>query len=54
MQTRIVQVRTVGKMYEMYTLYPSVAFPVIQQTKMEEPQTPVSALLRLISVAYWW
>ena len=48
----IVQVRTVGKMYEMYTLYPPVAFPVIQQTKMEEPHTAVSTLLRFISVAY--
>ena len=42
----IVQVRAVGKMYGMYTLYPPVASPVIRQTKIEEPHTPVSALLR--------
>ena len=31
---------------------PVIASPVIQQTKMEEPQTAVSALLGLVSVAY--
>ena len=31
---------------------PVIASSVIQQTKMEEPQTAVSALLGLVSVAY--
>ena len=31
---------------------PVVASPVIQQTKKKEPQTAVSALLGLVSVAY--
>ena len=37
-----------------YLWQPVIASPVIQQTKMEEPQTAVSALLGLVSVAYWW
>ena len=35
-----------------YLWQPVIASPVIQQTKMEEPQTAVSALLGLVSVAY--
>ena len=31
----IVQVRAVGKMYGMYTLYPPVASPVVQQTVLQ-------------------
>ncbi len=35
-----------------YLWQPVIASPVIQQTKIEEPQTAVSALLGLVSVAY--
>ena len=35
-----------------YLWQPVIASPVIQQTKMEEPQTAVSTLLGLISVVY--
>ena len=35
-----------------YLWKPVIASPVIQQTKMEEPQIAVSALLGLVSVAY--
>ena len=35
-----------------YLWQPVIASPVIQQTKMEEPQTAVTALLGLVSVAY--
>ena len=35
-----------------YLWQPVIVSPVIQQTKMDEPQTAVSALLGLVSVAY--
>ena len=41
---------------EVLFLAPVIASLVTQQQKqkLEEPQTAVSALFGLISVAYWW
>ena len=50
--TRSIQIDVWPGGPKSYLWQPVIASPVIQQTKMEEPQTAVSALLGLISVAY--
>ena len=51
-QTRSIQIDSWPGGPKSYLLQPVIASPVIQKTKMEEPQTAVSALLGLVSVAY--
>ena len=50
--TRSIQIDSWPGGPKSYLWQPVIASPVIQQTKMEEPQTAVSALLGLVSVAY--
>ena len=50
--TRSIQIDSWPGGPKSYLWQPVIASPVIQQTKMEEPQTAVSALLGLVSVVY--
>ena len=50
--TRSIQIDLWPRGSKSYLWQPVITSPVIQQTKMEEPQTAVSALLGLVSVAY--